>query len=291
MRVVVAGASGFIGTALVARLRRDGHDVARLVRRAPMAGDERGWDPPAGKIDPGALDGADAVVNLCGAPMWTRRWTGARKQALVDSRVEPTEVLAAAVAEHGVPVLLNQSATGYYGDTSGTVDESGPQGAGFTAELCARWEHATAGAGDARVVRMRTGPVLADHGGMLGPIRPFFALGLGGRLGSGRQHMPWIHLDDAIAAMLFLLRADIAGPVNLVGPTPATNTEFTRAFAETRRRPAPFFVPKAAMRLAMGELADDALRDQRVLPKVLLDNGFRFTYPTVRDALAATEGR
>ncbi|MGW5052432.1 TIGR01777 family oxidoreductase [Actinokineospora sp. NPDC004072] len=291
MRVVVAGSSGFIGTALVARLRREGDEVVRLVRHAPRAADERGWDPPAGRIDAGALDGADAVVNLCGAPLWTRRWTGARKQVLVDSRVEPTEVLAAAVAEHGVPVLLNQSATGYYGDTGGPVDEGSPRGRGFAAALCEQWEHAAAAAAPARVVLMRTAPVLAEHGGMLGPLRPLFAVGLGGRLGSGRQHMPWIHLDDLLAAMLLLLRSDIAGPVNLAGPTPATNTEFTKALGAARHRPAPFAVPKAALRLAMGELADDLLRDQRVVPKVLLDNGFAFAHPTVRDALAATEGR
>ena len=292
MRVVVAGSSGFIGTALVARLRRQGHDVLRLVRHTPRASDERGWDPPAGRIDDGALTGADAVVNLCGAAMWTRRWSGARKQALIDSRVEPTEVLAAACVEHGVPVLLNQSATGYYGDTGGKpVDESAPAGEGFAASLCVQWEQATAAASGVRVVRMRTAPVLAEHGGMLAPLRPLFTLALGARLGDGRQGMPWVHIDDVLAAVAFLLESDVDGPVNLVGPTPATNAEFTRAFAQARRRPAPLFVPKPAMRLAMGEMADDITRDQIVEPKALLDHGFAFAHETIRDALAATEGR
>lgn len=292
MRVVLAGSSGLIGTALAARLRRDGDEVVRLVRRAPSAADERGWDPPAGRLDPGALDGADAVVNLCGAGVADRRWSAARKQVLLDSRIEPTEVLAAAVAEHGVPVLLNGSAVGYYGDTEGgPVDESAPRGSGFLAELCEQWERATAPAANARVVLARTAQVLSPSGGLLGPLRPLFSLALGGRLGSGRQYMPWVHLDDEVAALAFLLRNDVSGPVNLVGPTPARNSEFTRALAAARHRPAPFAVPRAALRLALGELADEVLRSQHLVPKVLQDNGFTFKYSTVDKALAATEAR
>jgi uncharacterized protein (TIGR01777 family) len=290
MRVVVAGSSGFLGSALVNHLRGAGHDVLRLVRRAPAAADERGWDPPAGKIDAGALDGADAVVNLCGAPLWTRRWSGARKQVLIDSRVEPTEVLAAAVAEHGIPVLLNQSAVGYYGDTTGGPHgESAPRGEGFAAQLCERWEQATAAAAGARVVLLRTAPVLASSGGMLAPLRPLFTVALGARLGDGRQHMPYIHVDDLNAATAFLLESGVEGPVNLTGPTPATNAEFTKAFAAARRRPAPFSAPRPAMRLAMGELAEDLLRGQHLVPTALSGAGFEFRYPTVGAALADTE--
>ncbi|WP_026424860.1 TIGR01777 family oxidoreductase [Actinokineospora inagensis] len=294
MRVLVAGSSGLIGTALVARLRAEGDEVVRLVRRSPTAPDERHWDPPAGTIDgidAGALAGVDAVVNLCGAGIADRRWSHARKQVLLDSRIEPTEVLAAAVAEHGIPVLVNGSAVGYYGTTAAPVDEFGPRGEGFLAEMCARWEAATTAAGDARVALARSAQVLAPRGGLLGPLRPLFALGLGGKLGDGKQHMPWIHLDDEVAALVFLLRNDISGPVNLVGPTPATNAEFTRAFAGAKSRPALFAVPRFALRTATGDLADEILRNQQVVPKVLLDNGFRFTYQTVADALTATEAR
>ncbi|HVK24788.1 MAG TPA: TIGR01777 family oxidoreductase [Actinokineospora sp.] len=294
MRVVVAGSSGMLGTALVARLRKEGHEVLRLVRRTPHGPDERGWDPPAGRIDAGALDGVDAVVNLCGAGIGDRRWSQARKQLLIDSRIEPTEVLAAEVAAHGVPVLLNASAVGYYGDTDGrTADESGSAGRDFAADLCSQWEAATeaAQAAGTRVVRTRTAPVLARKGGLLGPLRPLFFLALGARLGNGRQHMPWIHLDDQIDAMMFLLTSDISGPVNLASPIPTTNAEFTAAFAKALRRPAVFAVPSFALKFVLGELADAVLMTQRVTPKVLLDNGFRFTFTAIDDALAAVESK
>src|SRR5882672_8695822 len=187
LRIAVAGSSGLVGSALVPELRSAGHDVLRLVRRAPRAADERGWDPPAGRIDAGALAGVQAVVNLCGAGIGERRWSHARKQVLLDSRVEPTEVLAAAVAEHSVPVLVNASGAHYYGDAGDRLlDESAPPGAGFLAELCRDWEAATERAlrAGSRVVHIRTGHVLAA-GGLLGRLRPIFLAGLGGRLGRG----------------------------------------------------------------------------------------------------------
>ena len=188
MRVVVAGSSGLIGTALVAHLRSAGHEVLRLVRRAPAAPDERGWDPAAGTVDPGTFDGVDAVVNLNGAGVADRPWSGARRQALRDSRIVPTEVLARAVAEHHVPTLLSGSAVGYYGDKGGvTVDESAPPGTGFLAGLTRDWEAAAQPARDAgaRVVTLRTGLVLAPSGGLLGPLRLVYKFALGGRIGLG----------------------------------------------------------------------------------------------------------
>ncbi|WP_156756369.1 TIGR01777 family oxidoreductase [Actinokineospora pegani] len=294
MRVVVAGSSGLIGTALVAKLRHEGDEVLRLVRREPQAPDERQWDPPAGAVEEGTFDGVDAVVNLCGAGVADRRWSQARKQVLLDSRVEPTEVIAAAVAESGVPVLVNGSAVGYYGTIpAGPADEAEPAGRGFLAELCVRWEAATETArrAGARVVLARTAQVIAPSGGLLGPLRPLFALGLGGKLGDGSQYMPWIHLDDEVDALAFLVRQDIAGPVNLAGPTPATNAEFTRAFGRAKHRPAPFRVPKAALRVALGDFADEILRSQHLVPKVLQDNGFPFRFETIDDAITAVEQR
>ncbi|OLR95251.1 TIGR01777 family oxidoreductase [Actinokineospora bangkokensis] len=294
MRVVVAGSSGLIGTALVAKLRNGGDEVLRLVRREPQAPDERQWDPPSGAVEEGTFAGVDAVVNLCGAGIADRRWSQARKQELIDSRIEPTEVIAAAVAEFGVPVLLNGSAVGIYGTIpAGPADETEPAGRGFLAELCVRWEAATAAAAaaGARVVLARTAQVLSPSGGLLGPLRPLFALGLGGKLGSGRQYMPWIHLDDEVDALAFLLREDISGPVNLAGPTPATNAEFTRAFGRARNRPAPFRVPQVALKVALGDFAEEILRSQHLVPKVLQDHGFPFRYDTVDDALTAIEQR
>lgn len=296
MRVVVAGSSGFLGTLLVSSLRRADHEVVRLVRRSPTAPDEYGWDPPAGWVDVGALKGADAVVNLCGAGVADKRWSAARKQLLKDSRIEPTEVLAAAVAEHDVPVLVNASAAGYYGDTGArVVDESAPAGAGFLAGLCRGWEAATQAAADAgaRVVRFRTGLVLAPSGGLLSRLRPVFTLMLGGKFGDGRQYMPWIHVDDVISGFRFALEHQtLRGPVNLAAPHPATNAEFTKELGAALGRPAPWTVPAFALRAALGDMADEALLPgQRMVPQVLRDNGFEFRYPALREALASVTRR
>jgi len=294
MRIVVAGSSGLVGTALVRELRDAEHDVVRLVRRRPRAVDEREWDPPAGRIDDGALDGADAVVNLCGAGIASRRWSHARKQMLLNSRVEPTEVLAAAVAERGIPVLVNASAVGYYGDTGDRVsDESAPNGQGFLAGLCRDWEAATARATDAgaRVVRLRTGHVLSRRGGLLGTLRPLFTLMFGGRLGDGLQYMPWLHVADHVAAIRFVLETDgISGAVNSCTPNPVTNREFTRALGRALHRPAPWFVPRIALRVAVGDGAEEILYGQRLVPAVLTERGFTFRYPVLDDALAAVTG-
>ncbi|WP_410660640.1 TIGR01777 family oxidoreductase [Amycolatopsis sp. lyj-112] len=292
MRVLIAGASGLIGTSLTTRLRESGHEVVRLVRRAEKAEDERRWDPPAGEIADGALDGVDAVVNLAGAPLLPGRWSAARKQVLLDSRVEPTEVLAEAVAEHGIPVLVNASAVGYYGDPGpSTVEESSPAGRGFLAELCTAWEGATetAATAGARVVRIRTGLVLARKGGLLDVLRPLFRVGLGGKLGDGKQYMPWISLDDEVGAIVFALENEsLSGPVNLSGPQPATNAAFTKALGRAVHRPTLWQVPGFAMKLALGQAAEEmALFGQRALPRALEEAGYEFRHPTLEGALAA----
>ncbi|MGH3928758.1 MAG: TIGR01777 family oxidoreductase, partial [Pseudonocardiaceae bacterium] len=239
------------------------------------------------------LDGADAVVNLCGSPMATGHWSGERKQAIRDSRIGPTEVLAAAVTEHGVPVLVNASAVGYYGDTGDReVDESAGPGDGFLAGVCREWEAATAAAEQAgtRVVRTRTGLVISSSGGLMGQLTPLFGLGLGGRLGSGRQYMPWISLDDEVGAIRFVLENDqVSGPVNLTGPHPVTNAEFTQTMGEVMHRPTLLVVPGFALRLLRGaELVDEmVLTGQRAVPGVLCREDYPFQHGTVTAALTA----
>jgi uncharacterized protein len=291
VRIIVAGASGLIGSALVAGLRAADHEVRRLVRRTPARPDERGWDPPAGRVDDGALDGVDTVVNLCGAPIAGRRWSHARRQVLVDSRIEPTEVLAAAVAERGIPLLVNASAAGYYGDRGDqVVEESAPRGAGFLADLCGRWEAATTRATDAgaRVAILRTGHVLASEGGLVGMMRPLFRLALGARLGNGKQYMPWIHVDDQVAAIRHVIEhGDVSGPVNVCSPNPVTNAEFTAAFGRAVGRPAPWFAPSPAIRLAVGDSSGEILYSQRMVPTVLAGSGFTHRHLEVGKTLSA----
>ncbi|MFC9996007.1 TIGR01777 family oxidoreductase [Nocardia sp. NPDC127526] len=294
MKVVVAGSSGLIGTALVAALRRDGHEVTRLVRRPAQARDEFRWDPASADLDDRALRGADAVVNLCGVGVGRRRWNGSFKQELRDSRIVPTDVLASAAATAGVPTLVNASAVGYYGGDSGdrVVTETSPAGTGFLASLCRDWEAATHPAGDAgvRTVLLRSAIVLARHGGLLGMLYPLYSLGLGGRLGNGRQYQPWISLDDEVGAILYALTHEsISGPVNLCGPAPVTNAEFTRALGRALHRPTPLVVPGFALRLAVGEFAEEGiLHGPRAIPTVLEDAGYHFQHPTIGAALAAT---
>ncbi len=292
MKVVVAGSSGLIGSALVASLRGSGHEVVRLVRRPSAAPDEFQWDPAGGALAAGVLDGADAVVNLCGVNVGSRRWNGAFKQELRDSRITPTDVLATEVARAGVPVLINASAVGYYGDTgTRTIDETSSPGTDFLAELVSDWEAATApaAAAGARVVSVRSGLVLSRNGGLLGRLRLIYWLGLGGRLGSGRQYMPWISLEDEIRAITFALEnSQVRGPLNSVGPTPCTNAQFTQALAAAMHRPAPWVVPRFALIAVAGEFAKAGLLGgQRAIPAVLEQAGFTFRHNTLGEALAA----
>jgi uncharacterized protein (TIGR01777 family) len=295
LRIAVTGSTGLLGTALVAALRAAGQQVSRLVRRAPVEQDEIGWDPraPGGGIAPGALDGLDAVIHLAGAGVADRRWTPAYQQEIRASRVLGTQALAAALAAAGPPpaVLLAGSAIGWYGDTGGQeVDESAPAGGGFLAEVVREWEAAAQPARDAgiRVVNMRTGIVLTREGGVLARMLPLFRLGLGSRLGSGRQVTSWIALADYLGAVQFLLaRADLAGPVNLTAPHPVSNAEFTGALASALNRPALLTVPAPALRLALGGVVSDLLSSARVLPRRLTEAGYQFQFPDLPAALAA----
>ncbi|WP_305091746.1 TIGR01777 family oxidoreductase [Prescottella sp. R16] len=296
MRVFVAGSSGLIGSALVTSLRGGGHDVTRLVRRRASGPGELAWDPERGTLDAVSLRGADAVVNLCGAGIGDKRWSGAYKQTLRDSRITPTDVLARAVVDAGVPTLVNASAVGWYGDTGDrVVDEHAAPGGGFLARLCRDWEAATATAADAgvRTVTVRTATVLSPHGGMLGKLCRLYALGLGGRLGSGRQYLSWISLADEVSALEFVLaRDDIRGPVNLCAPEPVTNARFTAALGRALHRPAPWRIPGVVVSALIGEFADEAvLCGQRAVPGVLAQAGFTFRRPTIDTALADALGR
>ncbi|MGW8652105.1 TIGR01777 family oxidoreductase [Nocardia salmonicida] len=296
MKVVIAGSSGLIGTALVAALRRDGHQVSRLVRRTAAAPDEFAWDPARAQLDERALRGADAVVNLCGVGIGDRRWNGTYKQLLRDSRITPTDVLATAVAAAGVPTLINASGAHYYGGETGdaVVDETSPAGTDFLAMLCRDWEAATEPAAEAgvRTVLIRSAVVLARNGGLLSKLRPLYFVGLGGRLGSGRQYFPWISLDDEVGAIVFALtHPEISGPINATGPAPVTNAEFNRALGRALHRPTPFIVPGFAVQALVGELADTILHGPRAIPAVLEEAGYTYQHPTLGAALSAAVGR
>ena len=293
--VAIAGSSGLIGSALVAALRSADHRVLRIVRRVPANSGELHWNPESGEFDASALSGVDAVVNLCGINVGKRRWSGAFKQNLRDSRITPTEVLSAAVAEAGVGVLVNASAVGYYGNTKDrAVDETGSAGEGFLAQLCQDWEAATASAENAgtRVVLARSGVVLAPSGGALSRLRPLFSVCLGARLGNGRQYLSWISLEDEVRALQFAIsHKALSGPVNLTGPAPVTNAEFTTALGHAIRRPTPLMLPSFAVRAVLGEFADEGLLcGQRAIPATLERSGFQFHHNTIGEALRyATE--
>ena len=293
--IAIAGSSGLIGSALVTALRASDNRVVRIVRRAPSNADELHWNPQTGEFDPDALRGVDVVVNLCGAGIAAKRWSGAYKQELRDSRIAPTEVLSTAVVEAGVGVLISASAVGFYGDTGDRVaDETAPAGTGFLAQLCEDWEAATLAAQQAgvRVVLARTGLVVSPSGGLLSRLRPLYSLGLGARLGNGRQYMPWISLEDEVRALLFVMSHELSGPVNLTGPAPVTNAEFTAAMGRAVNRPTPWLVPGFALRRLLGEFADEGLLGgQRAIPAALERAGFQFHHNTIGEALSYATAR
>jgi len=294
--IAIAGSSGLIGSALAAALRANDHSVLRIVRRTPANSEELHWNPESGEFDIDALTEVDAVVNLCGVNIGQHRWSGAFKQSLRDSRIAPTEVLSAAVADAGVETLVNASAVGYYGNTKDrVVDENDRAGKGFLAQLCEDWEAATLPAqyGGTRVVLARTGVVVAPSGGALRKMRPLFSFGLGARLGSGRQYMSWISLEDEVRALLFAIsHPSLSGPVNMTGPAPVTNAEFTTAFGRAVNRPTPLTLPGFAVRAALGEFADEGLLiGQRAIPSALERDGFQFHHNTIGEALAYATAR
>lgn len=290
MRVAIGGSTGMLGTALARHLSKVGHDVVRLVRGEVTKSDQRHWDPDAGRIDSPGLDDVDAVVNLAGAPIGGARWTAERKAEILRSRTGSTLTIVTHLSPDGrCQRLLNGSAIGYYGDT-GTeiVDETMPAGRGFLAGIVADWEAAAAHS-PVSTALLRSGHVLARQGGYLAMQWPIFALGLGGKIGSGRQFVSWISLGDHVRATELLLSADLTGPVNLVGPKPVSNAEFTRVFGAHLHRPTPLPLPLTAVRVLFSrEFVNDALLSgQRVRPARLLDAGFEFEHPTVRQAFAA----
>ena len=311
MHVVVTGSSGLLGSALVSALETGGHTVTRLVRRAPQsrsearsgpgAADEARWDPTAGTVDPAVLVAADAVVHFAGEGIGDHRWTAAHKQRVLESRVRGTTVLAEAIS--ALPradrpgVLVSGSAVGYYGDRGDEVlTESSPPGSGFLSDVVLEWEAATkpAEAAGVRVVHLRTGIVLSATGGAMGRLIPLFRLGLGGRLGPGRQYWSWVSLPDHAALVIHALTTGtITGAMNATGPEPVTNAELTHVLARVLHRPAVLAVPSFALRLAMGRemAAEMILGGQRVVPKVALDTGFAFEHPTIEAAFRAVLSR
>ncbi|MDX1510864.1 MAG: TIGR01777 family oxidoreductase [Nitriliruptorales bacterium] len=296
MRVAITGSTGLLGRSLGSSLRADGHDVVPIVRTSPGP-DSIGWRPTEGVLDPAQLTGLDAVVHLAGEPIGSRRWSEDVRREVAESRALGTRLVAEAIAGlDDKPALLSASAVGFYGSHGDEVllEDSAP-GNDFLAEVCKGWEAATQPAVDAgaRVCIMRNGVVLADDGPLISKVRLPFSLGLGGRIGDGRQYIPWIGLEDTIRAIRFLLdRDDLSGPFNLVAPSPVTNREFTKALGEVMRRPTVLPVPVLALRLLYGEMGVVlATSSQRVLPQRLLEAGFTFTHDEVVPALrAALEG-
>ncbi|MEY9835718.1 TIGR01777 family oxidoreductase [Streptacidiphilus sp. EB103A] len=296
MRVAITGSTGLIGSALTRSLLADGHQVVRLVRdgSAPVGGDgseSAPWDPAAGRVRPGALDGVDAVVHLAGVGVGDKRWSTAYKQEIRRSRVFGTQTIARACADSDTPprALISASATGYYGDTGDErIDESTPAGQDFLAGVCVDWEAAADPARHAgiRVVHPRTGLVVSAKGGAFGKLIPLFRLGLGGRLGSGDQYWPFISLTDHIAALRFAIDdQDLSGPVNFTAPEPLTNREITSAMGRALHRPAIAPVPAFALRAVLGEFASGITCSARVVPSALLKAGFTFSHPTIDEAL------
>jgi uncharacterized protein (TIGR01777 family) len=292
MNVLVTGASGLIGTALVSSLTSSGHEVIRLVRGSPTPGLKAArWDPAAGSIDASAFEGVDAVVHLAGENI-AERWTAAKKARIRDSRVQGTQLLCDMLTRLSSPpqVLVSASAIGYYGDRgAATLTDDSPPGQGFLAEVCRAWEAATEPARQhgIRVVQLRLGVVLSAAGGALAKMLPPFRLGVGGVLGSGQQYLSWIALDDVVGVMQHaLVSAALQGPTNAVAPRAVTNQEFTQALGTVLGRPTVLPLPAFAARLMFGEMADALLlASARVQPAKLLASGYQFRYPELEEAL------
>lgn len=297
-RIAITGATGLIGRALQDSLVADGHRIVRVVRdpRAATPGDVV-WDPEGGTIDAAGLEGVDAVVHLAGEPIGASRWTEATRRRIHDSRQRGTDLLARTLAglEQRPSVFVSSSAVGIYGDRgSEALTEESSHGDDFLAEVCIAWEQAADPAREAgiRVVHPRTGVVIAKDGPLIDKVELPFRLGVGGKVGTGRQYVPWISLHDEVAALRFLIDRSIEGAVNLTGPNPATNLELTKALGTVLRRPTLMPIPAFAIRLLYGEMGETlATVSQRVLPTRLLDAGFAFRHSTILAALSAAFGR
>ena len=293
MRVAITGSTGLVGSAVASALSVAGHEVVRLVRRAPAPGEKAvRWDPEKGEVDAAGLEGLDDVVHLAGENIASGRWNAARKAAIRASRVNGTRLLCDALAGLARPpkTLVCASAIGYYGDRGADVlTEESPPGAGFLPDVCREWEAASEPAArkGIRVVLLRIGVVLSPKGGALSRMLPPFRAGLGGVIGNGRQYVSWVALDDLVGIVLHALRSgELRGPVNAVAPVPVTNRELTEALGKVLSRPTLFPVPAFALRLAVGEMADALLlASARVFPRRLEENGYRFRFPELPAAL------
>jgi uncharacterized protein (TIGR01777 family) len=292
MTVAISGASGLIGGALRTALAADGQRVLTLVRRPPAAGDEVEWNPEVGVVEPGRLAGIDAVIHLAGENLSGGRWSRRKMEAIRASRVEGTRVVVSSLGHASPPpkAFLCASAIGIYGDRGDEVlTEQSPAGTGFLAEVCEAWEREAAAAAQlgVRTISLRFGVVVTPTGGMLKQVLPQFKRGLGGRLGSGRQYMSWIALDDAVGAVRHVL-ADPSwtGPVNIVSPQPVTNADFTSTLARVLGKSARLPVPATVLRIAVGRMADEALlASARVQPARLTSGGYVFQMPELEAAL------
>ena len=287
-KVAVTGSSGLIGAALVAQLQSDGYKVLKLVRRPPRAADEISWDPNKGEIDLKSLEGVDAVFHLAGAGVGDKRWTAKYRSQILNSRLLGTTTIANACEQLQPEVFISASAIGYYGETGNReVVEIDRGGDDFLSIVCREWELVANLAPSVRTIKLRTGLVLDPTGGALGRMIPLFKFGIGGKLGSGKQWWSWITLHDQVRAMIFLMQSKIEGAVNITTPNPVTNKEFTAALAHALKRPAFFPAPAFALRAVLGGFSSEVLGSKKVMPKVLMDNGFDFEYPFVSNALTA----
>jgi hypothetical protein len=285
-KIAVTGASGLIGSALVAQLKSDGHQVQKIVRRPARTSDEVSWNPIKGEIDLQSLEGVDAIFHLAGAGVGDKRWTSSYRSEILNSRLLGTTTIATACEQLQPDVFISASAIGYYGETGDrSVSEADRGGTDFLSIVCREWEAVADLAPSIRTIKLRTGLVLDPTGGALGRMIPLFKFGLGGKLGSGKQWWSWITLHDQIRAMIFLMNSKIEGAVNLTSPNPVTNQEFTAALAMALKRPAIFPAPAFALRAVLGGFSTEVLGSKKVIPKVLVDNKFEFDYPHVSSAL------
>ena len=287
-KIAVTGASGLIGSALVAQLKDDGHQVLKIVRRPVRTADEVTWNPVKSEIDLQSLEGVDAVFHLAGAGVGDKRWSASYRSEILNSRLLGTTTIATACEQLQPAVFISASAIGYYGETGNrSVTEAERGGDDFLSVVCREWESVANLAPSIRTIKLRTGLVLDPTGGALGRMIPLFKFGLGGKLGSGKQWWSWITLHDQIRAMIFLMNSKIEGAVNLTSPNPVTNQEFTAALAIALKRPAIFPAPAFALRAVLGGFSTEVLGSKKVIPKVLMDNKFEFDYPHVSSALTA----